>query len=1058
MRTRSRTNQCFAFRFEFWKNGAVRRPLKLLIDPLVSWLMSGWLGVSAFHLSPPGQAAESAPPQASAPELTTKYRIDNWTIRDGLPQNTVLAIAQTPDSYLWLATFNGLARFDGVRFTVFNPLNTPALRSGRIITLDLDRHGWLWIGSEEGHLVRLAEGRFENASGRWGLPPDSGFNSLGTDPEGNLWVQATQGQAAFRFADKSFIADAKLDSISYAQVKDVASGGRGGVWLGNGSGWQPVSSRTFRDHVRADGLGSTTVIARSRDGDMWVLGERELRKIHSRTSRMLPPGQSFPGATSLAEDQFGNIFLGTWTQGLFVFPPAQDPKRIPLSTAGAMEPLRTSFIDSEGDLWLGSHVNGLYRVKLQLFRTLHRGDGLSTEVTKSVMEDFEGNVWIANENGLDLVTPDGRVVHRISEKGVWCVSRDISGDVWFGSWAGDVWRLREKSVLQCRSEDGSGATRVRALAADRRGGMWLGSSDGLWRLNGAKMARVPLPANFPTNEVCAIVEDSKGGLYLGLYGGGLLHRDGERWSHLGKAEGLSDERVISLYIDADDTVWVGTVHNGLSRFKDGKFVNLGLANSSIPSLVACILEDDLGHLWLGSVNGIHRVSRRELNEAADGLRQSIFVSHYNEGDGLGTSECAYGWQPTAWKGRDGQLWFATINGVSVVDPKSLPFNPRPPPVVIEEMLIDETAVTVEKADEDGGLRIEDGGTGARVSAPSSTIHPPSSLIVPPGHHRLEIRYTGLSFIAPEKVRFKYQLEGHDNNWIETGDRRVAYNRVPPGDYRFKVTACNNDGVWNETGAVLSVIVLPYFWQTRWFLASSFVLLAGTAGWVVRHLSLKRLQRKMEILEQQHALEKERTRISRDMHDDLGANLAQLALMSDLAGREVARPQVMSEQITKVSSLAREIMRNVDEIVWAVNPKNDSFDKFVAYVCQHADELLALANIRFRWDAPPDVPAIPLSAEFRHNLFLVIKEALNNLVKYSEATEAQMCLTVEAGLFSLTITDNGRGFDVGRVVPQGGGNGLENMRKRIEECGGQFVIESRPGAGTRLQLTVPMMSV
>jgi signal transduction histidine kinase len=357
----------------------------------------------------------------------------------------------------------------------------------------------------------------------------------------------------------------------------------------------------------------------------------------------------------------------------------------------------------------------------------------------------------------------------------------------------------------------------------------------------------------------------------------------------------------------------------------------------------------------------------------------------------------------------------------------LPFNARPPPVVVEGVWIDDKSVS-----------------------PKTT-----AVKVPPGSRRLEFRYAGLSFAAPDRVRFQYRLHGFDEDWVKANNRFAHYTKVPPGEYRFQVIAANNDNVWNNTGASLAVVVEPYFWQTGWFRILSACTLIGGAGGLVRYLSLMRLRRRVAELERRQALENERGRIARDLHDHLGADLSQLALWSELATQEKDRPENMADRVRSVSSLAREVIQNVDEIVWTMNPKNDSLDRFAAYVCEFSERLVTHAGLRFRWEAPDKIPAAPLLSDVRHHVFLVTKEALNNVVKHAGATEARVELAHAHHEFVLTISDNGRGFKMSAASPTSTGNGLANMHQRIIQCGGRLAIHSDNGGGTVIRIRVPL---
>jgi signal transduction histidine kinase len=403
-------------------------------------------------------------------------------------------------------------------------------------------------------------------------------------------------------------------------------------------------------------------------------------------------------------------------------------------------------------------------------------------------------------------------------------------------------------------------------------------------------------------------------------------------------------------------------------------------------------------------------------------------------DGLPTLECSENYQPSSWHGRDGTLWFATVKGLVSVQPVEIPANRLPPPVVIEAVLVDGKSFGTE-----------------------------TPLQIPPGRHQLDFHYTALSFAAPDKVRFRYRLEGLDEGWVEADGKRSAhYGPLLPGKYRFQVIACNNDGVWNDAGSSVSLKVLPHFWETWWFGAAMTILLAGVVISAVRYAVTRKLRRKLEQLKQQRAIERERERIAKDIHDDLGAGLTQIMLQSALARRD-PQEQIQTH-LAQISGTALELVSAMDEIVWAINPENDTLDGLVTYAGKYAEEYVAKAGLRCRLDLPVQVPAVALSAEVRHNLFLAVKEALNNAVKHAQAAEISFLLKLQPSGFSLVIRDDGRGLvpdvtgspaaDSGRVSS---GLGLRNLVQRLEKIGGTCTIKSEPGQGTEVELTVRLQN-
>ncbi|HVV72990.1 MAG TPA: sensor histidine kinase, partial [Verrucomicrobiae bacterium] len=471
------------------------------------------------------------------------------------------------------------------------------------------------------------------------------------------------------------------------------------------------------------------------------------------------------------------------------------------------------------------------------------------------------------------------------------------------------------------------------------------------------------------------------------------------------------------------------------RYDHGEWTRYTTAQGLVSDKIGYILEDQLGFLWLGSNAGLMRFAKAALNKFAHdhSTTESIPCRVFGKSDGLPTSECSSGSQPGACLTREGRLYFPTIRGLVVLDPTQLQLNSNPPPVAIESVRID------------GVLQTPD----ALRFAPLQTI------TVPASKESLEISYSSLNLSAPDKGFFKYIMEGHEKTWTERpGSVRYArYSKLPAGHYHFRVRASNEDGVWNDTGASLAVVVLPPFWQTWWFITASSLALLGLIVGSVHYVSTQKLQRQLASMRQQEALEKERARIARDLHDQLGANLTQVALLGEMAESDKELPNEVESHARQISQTARETTRALDEIVWTVNPSNDTLDGLINYVCKYAQEYLALAGLKYRLDVPPNLPSLPISPELRHNAFLAAKEAVNNVVKHSKASSAWLRLELHPDRFVLEIEDDGRGLNP--ADQKKGRNGLKNMRKRMQDVGGTFEVVSRPGGGTIVRLAAPV---
>jgi signal transduction histidine kinase len=463
--------------------------------------------------------------------------------------------------------------------------------------------------------------------------------------------------------------------------------------------------------------------------------------------------------------------------------------------------------------------------------------------------------------------------------------------------------------------------------------------------------------------------------------------------------------------------------------------------------IFAILED-AGWLWMSCSKGVFRVSKRNLDQLAEGTVESITSIAYGKADGMESPQCNGTGQPAAWKTRDGMLWFVTSKGVVSADPRTIKTDRTGPPVFITDILADGKRVQSPKSKVQSPLAPEtwDVGHGASDA---------QAVRIGPGRGELEFHYTALNLSAPEKSRFQYKLEGVDPGWVDAGSRRAAhYNNVRPGQYRFRVVACNKDGVWNETGAELAVEYLPHYWQTSWFLGLSLLGLVGGAAGTARYVTRRKLQRELALAEQRHAVERERGRIAKDIHDDLGSSLTRIMMLGHSAEEGLTRRQDVGAQVQKMVHSAHSTVQALDEIVWAVNPQNDTLDGLVAYIGHYADELFENSSIHCRLEIPFELPALFLAAEVRHNLFLVVKEAFHNVLKHSGASEAHLRIAATTRSLEIEIEDNGCGFESG-IHRDGGrkGNGLENMRKRISSLGGQMEMASAPGQGTKLTFRV-----
>jgi signal transduction histidine kinase len=696
--------------------------------------------------------------------------------------------------------------------------------------------------------------------------------------------------------------------------------------------------------------------------------------------------------------------------------------------------------DRELNLWCGTGA-GLVVVRPNNLETVSPPDNWKNRPVLSVLPAQNGALWVGTEGAGLYRLQNGGWTNFYSDQGirnpyVWSLALDGAGKVWAGTWGGGLFAEKVDAFNVAPGLENFQPPMPALLFVGNE--LWIGTPAGASRYRAGKLEQFNEVAGTPFGDVRAMAQDKTGALWFGTAGSGVVFlRDGNL-RRFKKSDGLSSDDIECLHFADDGALWVGTFGGGLNRFKDGKFSVISRDQGLPNNVIGHIESDGRGFFWMSSYGGILRASEKDLNRGADGELAEVAFLNYGINDGLPTLECSEGLQSAGGKTADGRLWFPTAKGLVVVDPAGARINPLPPPVRIEEMRVDDK-------------KFADGNDAGPLK-------------IPPGRHRIEFEYTGLSFVAPEKVRFKCRLKNFESEWADAGTKRVAtYNYIPPGNYSFQATACNNDGVWNETGASLKFDVLPYFWQTTWFHVLGGMATVLAASSVVWFETRRRMRRRVERAERQRDIERERTRIARDIHDDLGAQLTRITMMSESARGELANPERAAAGLEKIYDTARELTRSMDEIVWAVSPRHDTLESLATYLEKFAHDWLGTAGIRCRLDLPLQFPEWHLSSETRHNVFLAFKEALHNAVKHAGASEVLIRLAVQEKSFELAVEDNGRGFAVGEkakdVFPTQGraasGNGLENMKRRLAAIGGSCEIQSAPGAGTKVVFSLQL---
>lgn len=951
------------------------------------------------------------------------FIVQTWRTSEGLPANVILHIAQTPDGYLWLATTHGLVRFDGVRFESYLTTRTPHRFGTRIEGLDVDSGGRLWIVAEQRGVLAHHRGRFlEFHTNAPALTHPTA--SLRNDPEGGVWVLDARGNLARLPAPTP----GEIESVDFTLGTDaqLLRDGAGGIWA--------VSPRTVSGVITgrwANVLQPAAEImaaGAARNGGLWLALDGRLQRLGA--DRRLEAFEAFPwpaGATRVTcgfEDHQGAVWIGTSSRGLFRR--ANGVISQVMATPRAINCLAE---DAEGNLWVGTRGGGVAQVRRRVFHVVDSRVGLDNEYINTVAEDGAGRVWLATEeNGLGWFA--GGRWHPVSRDQGWpghnvlCLAPTAAGDLWLATPGQGVWRAENNRLVRARVNPALPTATPRCAHVSRDGTLWLVMDDlAVFSVVEERAQRHGYRNGLGSVRIRAIAEDADGGIWVGSWHGGLWRYSGSRWEEM-RPEQANTEAVRAMVFDARGNLWMATAGAGLLRFRERQTARIavpqGLPGEEIEQV---LLDGDT--LWFATGRGLFHASIEQLNAVAEGLRAQVEVLRHGQNEGLPDLHFTGRMQPRSWRTQSGQLWFATANGAVCFHPAELPANEPPPRAILESVLIN------------GRPRDRDLPAALRSDA-----------------RRLEFRFTAPNFSAPERVRFRYQLSGVDETWVECGaERSATYASLPFGTHSFRVEACSAAGEWGPTAESAPLVVQPFFWQTQWFIALVAASVAGGLVWAARRATLLRLRRRLKRLEQEHALERERARISQDIHDELGANLTTIGLLADMGGRHQADPPALRRDLTQISEVARGTASAMDAIVWALNPRNDTLDHFANYIGQFTKDFFRPTAIRTRLDFPATLPEQPMSANTRHNLFLAVKEALNNVVRHAKATEVRLSLHTRDGTLRLSIEDNGKGLP-GTPVAEGQ-DGLAGMRDRVESLGGTLAIEPARDGGTRLAFAVPL---
>jgi signal transduction histidine kinase len=957
------------------------------------------------------------------------WHVTSWTTDDALPQGSVYAIHETADGYLWFTTFGGLVRYDGIEFTVFAKATTPGLRSNRFTALFESVDGTLWAGTEDGFVTRCRSGAFTTYSVDGTVTP---VLSISADDSSPPWAFTEHG--LFRFDGTRFVrAGPPAITRRFLYMTGSAAVDDAGVTVLHPG--RPARLLPFEGLLAANAKGTVRADGKS----LWIVDADKgiFRFDHDALSRIDNP-VALDVIRNATAPVAGADFIGAFTQsrdGAFWI--AQASRGIARVDGHSVEWITPEdglcglvvmrlYEDREGTMWATTRGSGISVIRRRRARTFGAAAGMDPPNAYPILS-YDGQLLVGSWGG-GVYRFDGQHFHRSLPSTGWVTSLADGGDgtVWVSTRNGGVQRVRGDEMRSFGTADGLPSSFIPVIYRAGNGQLWFGTSNGLATLAPGDRFVSYRMSSAGWNFIRSIAEEHDGALLLGTQAGVARFRDG-RFSIVADERSLSSASIRAIHVDVDGTTWIGTYDGGLNRLREGQVATITTRQGLFDNGVFAIVEDG-AFFWMSSNRGVYRVSRYDLNAVADGRITAVSSLALTRSDGLLSAECNGGTQPVAARTPDGKLWFPTQEGIVSIDPRLVPESLPAPQIIMSGVAID--------------------------GEPRS---PSEELRVPPSGKRVEFRFVAPTMFESRLIRYRYKLEGFDRGWNDNGGARVvAYTNIPPGRYRFVVSASNGAGRWSQPAAT-ELRVLPPFWRTNWFMIAAVAaasLLLGTA-YRMRVAAIERKQAlqvefSRRLLTEQ---EGERKRVASELHDSLGQNLliirnrALLALDQD-------SPSIAKEQLEEISSTASSAIDEVRRIAHNLRPVELDHLGLTRSLGVLLRKMSSSSNILFSGDLEPVDGLLTKEAEV--NIFRIVQEWLSNVARHSDANAAVVSLRREDHTLRLRIRDDGSGFSRAQAAKDERlGIGLRSIAERAHMLGGTYDIQSTLGEGTSMTIEFPV---
>lgn len=958
---------------------------------------------------------------------SAQYKIDTWTTEQGLPQNAVINAVQTPDGFIWAATLGGLVRFDGVRFRVFDTSTNPELPNSRLAAVHVIGTGDLWVVTQDRQLLRFRGGAFHVMGPEDGYP--GGLILRGARLKGRLVFQTSKGTV---IEDNGRLApDTRPSPPRSLALTAIGDAPDGATWYVDraGMGYRYEDDRLTRtvalppdrfELVREDVAGR--VWMRNVKGELiCVIGDKVSR---------YGPKDGVTGISSMMvlEEPDGTIWFSE-ASGLVRF---RDGRFRTFTKDDGLPSnyVNSAYRDREGSLWVATQ-RGLSRMSEQPITSYSVAQGLTASNTYPILQDRRGDIWIGTWPGLTRyrngVFEDMTRASDVANHNVLSLAETRDGSIWVGLYGTGIRRLTIAGPdAHIASVASSAPNIVYAIFQNRAGSVWAGADEGAYRLHDG-VVDPPLPH---TEGASAFYEDDRGALWIGRTAGLARYANGVV-TEIGATDGFPGKRVRMIYPTSDGSLWLGTYDSGLFRYRDGTFTRFTTAEGLPANGAFQILEDAQQRFWISSNSGIYRVAKSELDAVAAGRQRRVMAVRYGHGDGMLNQECNGLGRPAGISAADGRFWFPTQDGVVALDPRTAGQQPAPPVAILDAAV--------------GGIPV-----------PSL-----DRIEIRSGSRAVDVHYAALTFVRPELAQFKYRMENLETEWHDDAgtDRIARYARLPYGDFRFRVIAANRDGVWNDVGASIAVIVVPPFWRTTWFMALMIgaVMAAAFGAHRVRLGVLERKRALQEAFARRliDSQETDRRRIAAELHDGVSQTLVVIKNWARTVEQTLPEDNASRQKMSEIGGAASQALGEVREVVQDLVPYHLERMGLAEAIREAAARVADASGIQITCNL--ENFSGELRADTALKVFRVAQEGLNNIVKHSGARTAAFDLALDAGRVRLTMRDDGKGFDPDAVTPTtaGDGFGLVGMQERARMMGGDMTIVSAPGQGTTIRIVIPI---